>query len=171
MAAFGFRPARTAGLGDSSVAIQSMRYDSAQTFKLGAVLTLASDGEVVEASADPTAIYGVALQDAGSAPGYGMSHDAKVTVRTGVNQEVSVALARGNIFKGRAVNGGTDPVVPLQTHIGESYGIAKVSDEWVIDIAETSALVVEIIDFVPAEGAGIGFFIFRFLDDVIAAAS
>ena len=73
---------------------------------------------------------------------------------------------RTSRFITRAVNGGTDPVAPLQTHIGEQYGVAKVGDDWVIDMAETGAKVVEIVDIFPSDGLNL--FEVKFIESVLA---
>lgn len=151
--------------GTTAPRVQSIAYATGQTFKAYALVVLNTSGEVVECGADPTAVLGVALQAAGSGPGYGLPNTAETTVVTGRLQEVVVALAdREQEFSARGVNGGTDPVVPLQTHIGEQYGVAKVGNDWVIDFAETTTKVVEITDIVPGEGGSAGFFLCKFLE-------
>lgn len=149
---------------------QVMKYKTGETFKRGAVLVDDTNGEVVECSADPTSIIGVAGQGAATGLGYDVANANLVSVYTGREQEVSVALAdRATTFSGRAVNGGTDPVVPTQSHIGEQYGLVKTAGgDWVIDIAETTTKCVEIVDIVPAEGGAAGFFLFKFLEAVMA---
>lgn len=125
--------------------ILSVVYTTGQTFKKGALLTYVAAGTVSECGADPAVVAGVALQAAGSGPGYEMANSP--TQVTGRVQEVSMAVAdRSTVFSCRAINGATDPVTPLQTHIGESYGVAKVSNDWVLDIAEVTALVCTIVD-------------------------
>lgn len=150
--------------------VQSVRYATGQTFKAGAILVEDANGEAVEGGADPTGITGVALQAAGTGLGYDLPNSSTTTVVTGRLQEVSVAIAdRDTQFSGRAVNGGTDPVTPLQTHIGEQYGLLKTgAGEWVIDIAEVAAPRVEITDIVPGEGGQPGFFLFKFLEANLA---
>ena len=49
--------------------IISYKYDSAETFKAGALVVDAADGEITECGADPTSVLGVALEAAGSRPG------------------------------------------------------------------------------------------------------
>lgn len=148
---------------------QTIAYATGQTFKRGALLIDDANGEVVECSTDPAAVLGVAGQGAGTGPGYDMANASEIVFATGRAQEVSIAMAdRTSIFSGRAVNGGTDPVVPLQSHIGEQYGVAKVGDDWVIDMAETASPVLEIVDIVPALGGQSGFFLFKFLESVLA---
>lgn len=160
----GIETSKTYG-GDSVPEVQRMQYATGQTFKKGALVVDNTDGEIVECGADPTGVFGVALQGAGTGPGFNVANENEVTVRTGRLQEVSVAVAnRRARFHGRAVNGATDPVLPLQTHIGEQYGVAKVGDDWVIDMAETTALVVEITDILP--GDGLNLFEFKFLEAV-----
>ncbi len=129
--------------------VQYVLVDSAQTFKAGALVLTAADGETDECAADPTAILGVALSAAKTALGYNMANDADIVAFTGRENKVAVAIANNkNTFSGRGVNGGTDPVVPLQTHIGEQYGVVKDSDGiWAIDFAETTTKSVQIVGF------------------------
>ena len=149
--------------------VKTVNYATGQVFKKGAVLVDDANGQYVECGADPASIAGVALQAAGTGPGYDPANAAEVVFATGRMQEVSMLVAdRSTVFSGRAVNGGTDPVLPLQTHIGEQYGIAKVGNDWVIDMAETTAKSVEIVDIVAAEGGAAGFFLFKFLEAVLA---
>ena len=128
--------------------VQSMFYTTGQTFKKGAVLiyNAGGSGAVEEGGADPTPIVGVALEPAGSKPGFDAANSP--TVFTGRVQEVSVAKADAvTIWSGRGVNGATDPVIPLLTHINESYGLLKTAaGEWVIDFAETVNTRLMIID-------------------------
>jgi hypothetical protein len=146
--------------------IQTMRYATGQTFTLGALLTENSSGELIECSADPASVYAVAAQGAGTGPGYDLANASITTVVTGRSQEVSVyVLDRNMVFSARGVNGGTDPVLPLQTHIDEQYGVAKVGNDWVIDLAETTAKVVEIVDIVNYDG--MNFFLVKFLESVL----
>lgn len=137
------QPARMIGTGVPSV--QSIGYTTGQTFKKGALLLIQSTGLVSECGADPTEVSGVALEPAGSKPGYDAANSP--TVVTGRVQEVSMGVAdRHTIWSMRAVNGGTDPATPTQTHINEQYGVVKTGNDWVLDLAETSAKVFEIVD-------------------------
>ncbi len=157
-----FQPARGAR---TVPHVQSLAYTTGQTFTKGAPVIDVAAGTISECGADPAAVRGVALEAAGSKPGYDVANSAVATVFTGRLQEVSVAIAdRTTEFSGRAVNGATDPVVPLQTHIGEEYGIAKVGTDWVIDMAEVGAKVVQITDIRPEDNA----FLFKFLEAVLA---
>jgi hypothetical protein len=126
--------------------VQAMRVTAAQTFKRGALVADTAAGTISECGADPTSVLGVALQNAFSGPGNDLANSGSAVV-TGQNVECSVALAdRVTVFSCRGVNGGTDPVTPAITNIGEVYGVAKVSDDWVLDLAETVATVCEIVD-------------------------
>lgn len=159
-----FQPARRAG--GTVPRVQSIAYTTGQTFTKGALLIDVAAGTASECAADPTAVLGVALEGAGTKPGYDVANSSQLTVATGRLQEVSMAVAdREQEFSGRAVNGGTDPVVPLQTHVGEEYGVAKVGNDWVIDMAETAAKVVHITDIRPEDNA----FLFKFLEAVMAS--
>lgn len=144
-----FQPARVPGAGTAAPSVISGAYTTGQTFKKGAVLVTTAAGTVSEAGADPANdIAGVALEPAGSKPGYDPANASQVLQVTGRVQEVSYARADSQTWwSGRAINGGTDPVTPAQTHLHEQYGIAKTAaGEWVIDIAETTTKVVEIVD-------------------------
>jgi hypothetical protein len=163
----GFNYAR--GRNNAAPRVQAIAYATGQTCKAQALVVLNTSGEVVECGADPAAVLGVALQGAGTGMGFDLPNSSVTTVVTGRAQEVSVLIADDSTeFYARGVNGGTDPVLPLQTHIGEQYGVAKVGNEWVIDFAETTAKVVEITDIVPASDGT--FFICKILRTVRGAA-
>lgn len=140
------QPARIPGSGAAAPDVLSGVYATGQTFIKGALLTYNAAGELTECAADPAAVAGVALEKAGSKPGFDAANSP--TVVTGRVQEVSFAKAnRSTVFSMRAINGGTDPVTPLQTNIDEAYGVAKTAaGEWVLDLAETTAKVFEIVD-------------------------
>jgi hypothetical protein len=127
--------------------IISVRVTAAQTFKKGALLVDTAAGTVSECGADPVRVYGVAMEDAFSKPGGTGIANSPSIITGGNNNECSVAIAdRSQVFSCRGVNGGTDPVVPLQTHIGETYGVAKVGNDWVLDLAEVTVMPCEIVD-------------------------
>lgn len=160
MSARYFEPARfPAGVAPS---VLTPLYPDGQTFTFGALLVLSS-GKVIECSADPASVYGVALQPANTGPGF-LPADSP-TVITGRIQEVSVAMAdRQNFFSGRMVNGATDPVTPAVTDIGVKYGVVKTSDgTWAVDQTDTTNLVVQIEDIdIPLKVV-----FFRFLEAVL----
>lgn len=165
----GFNYAR--GRNNAAPRVQSIAYQTGQVFKAGALLILSAAGEVLEAGADPAAVYAIALQGAGTGLGYDLPNSSVTTVVTGRAQEVSCLVVNStDEYYARGVNGGVDPVVPLQTHIGEQYGVAKVGNDWVIDFAETVAKVVEITDIVPGDAGSAGFFICKILKTVQGAA-
>lgn len=145
--------------------VQAMRYATGQTFKAFAWVVIDTNGEVVECADGATSITGLALQGAGTGPGYDLPDASRTVVITGANQEVSVALAdREQEFSMRGVNGGTDPVVPLQTHIGEQYGLKKVVNDWVIDFSNTTDKAVQITDIFVDDS----FFAVKVLESVLA---
>lgn len=142
-----FQPARVPGGGAAAPDTRSVAYTTGQTFKKGALLVYAAAGTVSECGADPAAVMGVALDPAGSRPGYDAANSP--TVVTGRNQEVSVAIAnRQTVFSGRAVSvAGGDPTTPTQTLVDEDYGVAKDSNGiWYVDLDETSTKSVHIVD-------------------------
>ncbi len=126
--------------------IQSMVVTAAQTFKKGALVIDVSAGTISECGADPSAVLGVAMEAAFTKPGNSMNFSPSY-ITGGAPTECSIAIAdRRTVFSMRGVNGGTDPVTPTQTMVGESYGVAKSGDDWYLDIAETSAKVFKIVD-------------------------
>lgn len=145
--------------------VQTIRYEDGQVFKDRALVVLNVNGNVQECGADPAAVTGVALNGVASTPGYNVANDNRVNVRTGVSQEVSVAIADDEQeFSARGVNEVTDPVTPLQAHIGKQYGVKKVVDDWVIDFADDVNVVVQITDIFPDDGKK--FFACKFLEAV-----
>jgi len=157
-----FQPARNA---KTVPQVQSIAYTTGQTFLKGALVVDNVNGTVDECGADPASILGVALEDAGSKLGYGFANPSQTTVVTGRNQEVSIAVAdRDTQFSCRGVNGGTDPVLPLQTHIGEKYGVVKVGNDWCLDFADAVNTRCQIIDIRPEDNA----FLVKFLEANLA---
>lgn len=127
--------------------INSLKYTAAQTFKKGALVVDTAAGTISECGADPASVLGVAQEDAGSKPGNTGIANAPTIITGGNRDEVSVAIAdRSQIFSCRGVNGGTDPVTPAVTNIGEVYGVAKVGTDWVLDLADAVNTVCEIVD-------------------------
>lgn len=121
------------------------QYKTGETFKIGALLVLDANGELTECGADPALVTGVAAQGAGTNPGYDAANSPATF--TGRKQTVSYYNAdKTTTFSMRGVNGGTDPVTPAQTNIGESYGALKDADGiWTLDLAETTTKVFDIV--------------------------
>lgn len=155
------------GRNNAAPRVQCMAYATGQVFKAQALVVLNANGEIVECGADPVAVLGIALNGAGTGPGYDLPNSSVTTVVTGRVQEVSVLIANDtDEYYARGVNGATDPVLPLQTHIGEQYGVAKVGNDWVIDFAEVTVKSVEITDILPESNH----FVFKFLKTVRGAS-
>jgi hypothetical protein len=164
MSARFFQPGRTpSGTVPSTTALP---WKTSEVIVIGSVLTIDSNGLLVVASADPTSVVGVAMQAIDTGAGWAPADNP--TVITGRESLISVAMAdRQNLFTGRMVNGGTDPVTPTQAMVGDKFGIVKSADEtWAIDQADTSNLVVQIekVD-IPRK-----VLYFRFLEAVIQFA-
>lgn len=142
------------------------QYKSAETWTRGAVMAMDSNGEIVEASADPTAIIGVAASANDQGPGFSMADSP--TIVTYRDRKVGIFKANAlTTFVGRGVNGGTDPVTPTLTMLDTQFGLTVDSDGiWVIDIAETSTVSVEIVGIITNEGQKL--FKFKFLPAVLA---
>lgn len=124
---------------------QWLNFDSAATFIEGALLVFDTDGELIECSADPTLVSAVSLTPAGRGPGFQMADGVtQVTYRA---YKCSVVLAEKTvIWSMRGVNGGTDPVTPALTNVGESYGVVRTTGgSWALDLAETSVKVFDIV--------------------------
>lgn len=125
-----------------------------QTFIRGAVLKLASN-LLVESGATPTTgIVGVAAQSAFTNPGNQLPNAnvlASGSPIGGRPNDISIYVNdRTNIFSGRMVNGGTDPVQPALTDLGTSYGVIKTGNgTWAVNQADTTNLAVVIIDIEP----------------------
>lgn len=143
-----FNTARFPLAGSGAPEIQEMEYTAGQTFIYGALVLIEAAGTIAECGADPTTVLGVSMTSAGVGPGYDMANASTTQFVTGRKATASVAIAnRNTVFSCRGINGGTDPVTPAVTNIDEQYGVAKTAGgDWVLDIAETSAKVVEIVD-------------------------
>lgn len=163
-----FRPARRAGT--TVPVIRAMKYKTGEALIIGSLSVTDANGEQTLCGADPAVVRGVCLQAAGSNPGYEVANDSLVVSRTGVQQTISIAIAdREAEFSGHMYDGATLQT-PAQTHIGEQYGVVKLaSGVWVIDHADTVAVVLEITDIVEAQGGDPGFWIFKFLEAVLEA--
>lgn len=125
-------------------------YTTGQTFKNGAVLIPdAATGRVIEGASAAVTVLGVALEDAGSKPGFSLNFDSLVTQRTGTVQEVSYAKAnRTTVFSSRMINGGTDPVTPVQADDNKKYGLIRTAaGEWAVNQADVATPAVIIVDF------------------------
>lgn len=142
--------------------VLSVGYTTGQTFKKGALLVYSGAGTVGECGANPTKVAGVAGTDAGAGYGYQAANNPAIV--TGQNQEVSMLVAdRVTVFSARGINGATDPAVPTQANVHVSYGVAKVGNDWVVDLANTTNLVVKVVDIDIPNNV----FFVKFLDAVI----
>jgi len=161
-----FLPARFAGAGAPEN--QSMQYAVGQTYVKGAVVVYegGATGNIIEGGADPAAIVGVALEACDSKPGFNMNFNPTVVATTGRVRETTIAKAnRLTVFTGRIVNGGTDPVTPVQGDVGKTYSILKAgTGEWTLDAADGANQRVRVIDI--DIDAKIAFF--RFLEANLA---
>lgn len=133
--------------------IQSMKYKTSESIIKGSIVLLDSNGELILATDDTNnpadnGIKGVAMEDAGSKPGYSVGHSGSDTVYTGRVQEVSVALADTSTeFLGQISADGSAVTTPTQTLIGEQYRLAKASNSiWYVNSADTTPANVSIVD-------------------------
>ncbi len=110
---------------------------SGADFIAGEVLILSS-GECVEAGTNPAAgtILGVSMCADEDAPGFSMANQPSfVTYRT---KNVPVALANGNVFKGKITNNSATYIAPVAADVGASYGITEYTGIWVVDKNKTT---------------------------------
>jgi hypothetical protein len=124
--------------------VLSGKYKTGELIVVGTILQLDANGELIVGVADPVDIVGVALQAAASGPGWDAGNSP--TVVTGRVQEISYTVANeSTVFVSRADNTGvlTDP---LQTNIGEGYGLMNVAGEWRIDLTDTTAKRITVVD-------------------------
>lgn len=142
----GFQTARRTGT--TVPRVQSIKYLTGQSFLTGALVLTDATGQLIECSANPTVVLGVALEPVASHPGYDLPNASRTNALVqGATQEVSVAIAdTEQEFSCRGVNGGTDPVTPVQADIGVQYGVSKVSNDWVLNQADTVNVVVVVTD-------------------------
>ena len=162
MAGRGFYPART----QDGLPPETKRrvYKSAETWAVGALMVFDSNGELVECGADPAAVSGVAAQASDTGPGFAMA-DSPVVI-TGRPLETTIYEAnRSTVFSCRGINGGTDPVTPTQTMLDTKFGVAADANGiWVLDIADTTNLVCEVVDIdIPNK-----IFFVKFLEAVLS---
>ena len=149
----------------------SDKYKTGEAIVIGSLVLRDANGEfVLFGGGTDAVVFGVAEEAAGSKLNYGEPFSSQTTgIVAGRLQHISVAQAdRETTFMARGVNGGTDPVTPLQTHVGEEYGVAKDSDgSWYVDIAEVTTKIVHIVKIHPAQGGQIGLFEVKFLEAVL----
>lgn len=123
-------------------------YATGQTFKIGAVLVFDGSKNVIEASATPTTAVGIAAEPAGTHPGQSPANASQTLQVTGLTQKVAVYDGNDDtVYSMRGVNGGTDPVVPVQANVGAKFGVVKDANGiWALNIADTTNLMFEVVD-------------------------
>jgi len=149
-----FMAGPTAGYGAHVSEVQ--KEGATQTFKKGAPLVVSS-GYLIEASADPTEIFGIAEEDGENAS-------------AGVKSTRFMRPTPGNTFEGTFSNGGT-AVALAQTDLGVDYGITKddTTGFWYVDKAKTTTSArVTIVGFRDAVGATDARVFFVFHNDQLA---
>ena len=125
----------SSGVGSGIPEVQYMQHTSGSTFIRGAVLVYSS-GEVAEGGANPTEIVGVALADAGSAPGYNAANSPSPI--TGRAAKVAVARAAATtVFKATLTNNSSTRIAPAVADIGVQYGLTAYSGVWTVDKNKT----------------------------------
>lgn len=116
-----------------------------EVFLAGAAVVIDANGLLTEMANGGVLLKGFSLKQAFTGPGYQMANQPTIVTGRVGNAEVVLA-GPGQIFAGRMVNGGTDPVTPTQTMIGESYGLAGNGSVWYVNGADTTTVAVIITD-------------------------
>lgn len=144
------QPARS-GTGTVST-VQSVTNAASQSYIKGAPLYLVSGlaTEMATPSTSASKIFGFALEDYQSRPGYNAANSP--TVVTGRNNEVSLARAtRVTVFSAQLVNNSAVAIAPVAADMGVDYGLKSYSvssnNEWYVDKnIVTTAAPCEIVD-------------------------
>lgn len=111
-------------------------YETAAAIVIGSVL-IYDTGNFDIAAADPALIAGVALQAAGTAPGYDAAN-SPVPI-TGRQQKIAVAIAdRNTVFSATLTNGSSTRIAPVAADVGSQYGITAYSGVWTVDKNKTA---------------------------------
>lgn len=145
------------------------KYKTSEAIIAGSPVVFDANGELTLCGADPSVVDGIALEAAGSTPGYNLANDSDVVTVTGRVQEIAIAIAnRFTRFSSRMEDGSGNIVTPTQTHIDEEYGITKDSaGEWYVDTSKTGASArVRIVDF---DDLGTKMVVWKFLEANIAS--
>lgn len=122
--------------------VTSRPYKTGELIISGSPVVLDANGELILCAADPAEVTGIALNKAGSTPGWDAANSP--TVVTGRKQELSCADANGDTIYGGESAAGT---VPTKAHVDGQYGIAKdANGVWGVDLTDTTNKVVEIVD-------------------------
>lgn len=134
-------------LGTGVPPIQAFQNLANGTYLRGALVLVDANGFLIECSANPTVVAGVALSGAQQAAGYQAGNSP--TVITGQADVTSVAMFNSSTtFSMRGVNGATDPVTPTLTMLNEQYGALKDANGiWTLDLSNTTQKVFTVIDF------------------------
>jgi hypothetical protein len=159
-----FMPARVpSSIGVPDIQWMVQKGTPTASIVLGSVLVFAS-GEVDVDASDPTAIVGIALAPANSAPGYGVQNNP--TVHTGRQLKIPVARAnRQTVFCGYMTNGSSTKVNPADADVGAEYGITPYSDIWTVDKNKSGGSArVHIVGYDP----NINIVFFKFMQAAIA---
>lgn len=126
--------------------IQWMAYKTGEAIVIGSVLVYSS-GELAVAGADPTEIVGVALQAAGTSPGYDAANSP--TVITGRSQKISVVRPDNvTVFQATLTNNSSATATPAQADVGVQYGLTAYNGIVTVDKNKTGASArVEVVGF------------------------
>jgi len=148
----GARPIQFARRGGTGVPyIQSQKYKTGEAIIKGTVLAEDANGElIVHLGGTNVAVVGIALEAAGSRPGFDAANSP--TVVTGRKQEISFIVADlESVFSAQLTgDAGVTVTTAAQTHVGEEYGIVvDANGIWYVDTTETTTKIFDIIDFDP----------------------
>jgi hypothetical protein len=123
----------------------------------GSLVVIVAGGGIQLCGADPALVLGVALEPVSTNPGFQNPFENQTTVITGRSAKIPVALASGvTIFTCDGTR------APLQSDIGINYGVVNTAGVWQIDLTDTTADVVQVVDVDLA----LGFYYVKFVVDV-----
>jgi len=149
-----FRP-MLAGGGSDYPEVKSYAIEAASTIVFGDLVFFdTADNLVKPCAADPTLILGISLADA--------------TLKTIFpNSRIPIAILTP---KDKVVM--SSSTTPGEAHLTRLYGVEKTGTNWRVDISDTTATRVTVVDYSPHAGdAGQEWFVVRFLAAQLQADS
>lgn len=134
MSVYRMWPGRTP-LGQVPAVLALPTDSSSSTVVLGSVV-IQTSGYLVVASADPTAVVGVALQAYNTNPGFDAANSPSPS--TGRSATVSCAMANTiTEFVAKLTNSSSTRIAPVAADVGTSVGITAYSGIWTVDKGKT----------------------------------
>lgn len=109
---------------------------AAETFQVNELVYMdVATGKILVCGADPALIAGLS----GAAAAFGLGTQWPGNIYDGTKIPVTLLRSDTKVFM-------SSTTTPLITHVGNSYGIARTSNIWQVDIGDTSATRVVVVD-------------------------